>query len=98
MRTAKEYLTGGFPLSVSTLGAVASRWLAGTIYGLGPDYLNEFVPRVSAVTADQVLAAVAQTFKLQDMVITVAGDAKEIDKSLKQAKLRSVRVDVSQLE
>lgn len=97
VQTAKEYLVGGFPLSVSTLGAVASRWLAGYIYDLGPEYLNEFVPKVNAVTTEQVLAAVAKDFKFDDLVITVAGDAKEIGKSLQEAKLQSVRVDAKQL-
>jgi zinc protease len=98
VKTAKEYLVGGFPLSTSTLGAVASRWLAGYIYDLGPNYLNEFVPKVSAVTTEQVLAAVAKDFRLDDLVITVAGDAKAITKSLDDAKLRPVlRVEPKQL-
>jgi zinc protease len=95
--TAKDYLIGGFPLSVSTLGAVASRWLSGYVYDLGPDYLNEFVPKVRAVTTEQVLAAVVKDFKLDDLVIAVAGDAKAISKSLQDAKLLVVRVDAKQL-
>jgi zinc protease len=95
--TAKDYLVGGFPLSVSTLGAVASRWLAGYVYDLGPGYLNEFVPRVSAVTPEQVLAAVGRDFRLDQMVISVAGDAREIGESLKEAKLPVVRMDPKDL-
>ena len=95
--TAKTYLIGGFPLSVSTLGSVASRWLAGYIYDLGPGYLNEFVPKVRAVTTEDVLAAVAKDFNLDDLVISVAGDAQQISKSLKEAKLPMVQVDVKQL-
>ncbi|MCM2324795.1 MAG: insulinase family protein, partial [Oligoflexia bacterium] len=80
--TAKEYLVGGFPLSTATLSAVAARWLGGTIFGLGPEYLNEFIPRVGAVKASDVSAAVAKDFDLSQLVIVIAGDAKEIRKGL----------------
>lgn len=88
---AKEYLIGGFPLSTSTLGSVASRWMAGYIFDLGPTYLNEFVPKVSAVSAKDVLAAVKKDFNLDQMVIVIAGDSKEIIDSLKDSGFHSYR-------
>jgi zinc protease len=97
VRTAKEYLIGGFPLGVSTLSAVASRWIAGYIFDLGPEYLNEYVPRVRAVTEAEAHAAVAKHFKLDELVITVAGDAAAIGKSLKEAALPFVKVVPQQL-
>jgi zinc protease len=95
---AKEYLEGGFPLQTSTLGSVAARWLAGYVFQLGPEYLNEFVPRVHAVTAEQVMAAVAKDLNEERALLIVAGEGKTIEKSLKEAGIRSVvRVDVKQL-
>ncbi|MGK5084989.1 pitrilysin family protein [Bdellovibrionota bacterium FG-1] len=90
VQTAKEYLEGGFPLGAATLGAVASRWLAGYIYDLGPGYLNEFVPKIRAVTAEQVMAAVVKDLDLDSMVIAVAGDAPSIFKSLSESKKKTV--------
>lgn len=92
LQTAKEYLVGGFPLSVATLAAVASRWMGGYVFDLGPNYLNEFVPKVNSVTAEQVQAAFTKYFRLDDLVITVAGDAEAIGKSLRGSKLSFVKV------
>jgi zinc protease len=97
LQTAKEYLVGGFPLSVSTLGAIASRWIGGYAFDLGPGYLNEFVPKVNAVTAEQAQAAITRYFKLDDLIITVAGDAEAIGKSLRGSKLSFVKVTPRQL-
>jgi zinc protease len=85
IRMAKEYLVGGFPLSVSTVGAVASRWLGGYIFELGPGYLNEFVPKVTAVGRAEVEAAVRKDLALEGLLIVVAGEGKEIAKSLAAA-------------
>jgi zinc protease len=90
--TAKEYLMGGYPMSVSTLGAVAGRWLAGVVYGLGPDFLNEYIPEVDRVDHTQVISAVKEAFHLDDLKIVVAGDAKKLLPLLKKFKFNSVQV------
>ena len=88
---AKDYLVGGFPLGTSTLGAVASRWLAGYIFDMGPGYLNEFIPKIRAVTREDVVRSVAAHFDLDGAVIVVAGNSKEIEKSLAASGLKPVR-------
>ncbi len=88
---AKDYLTGSFPLSTSTLGAVASRWLAGYIFDLGPGYLNEFVPKVSSTSREAVNAALAKHLKEDQATIVVAGDSKAIEKSLRMAGYGSIK-------
>jgi len=91
VKMAKEYLIGGFPLGVSTLGAVALRWLSGYVYDLGPSYLNEFVPKVEAVSKADVVSALAKDIDLEDVVIVVAGEPKEIGASLKASRFNSVK-------
>jgi zinc protease len=88
---AKEYLIGGFPLSTSTLGAVATRWMAGYLFDLAPNYLNEFISKVSAVNAAEVQAAVTKDFDLDHLTIVIAGDAKQIIPNLKEAGFKSVK-------
>jgi len=88
---AKEYLIGGFPLSTSTLGAVATRWMAGYLFNLGPNYLNEFVSKVSAVNAPDVQQSTSRDFDLDHLVIVIAGDAKAIISSLKESGFKSVK-------
>lgn len=92
VQMAKDYLIGGFPLSVSTLGSVASRWLGGYVFDLGPGYLNEFVPKVTETKPEQVLSAVGKHFPLERLRIVVAGNAAEIKKSLAAHGLTSYRV------
>lgn len=89
---AKNYLIGGYPLSVSTLGSVASRWLAGVAYELGPDFLNEFVPKVNSVTRDEVISAVKEAFNLDELKIVIAGDSKTLVPLLKKFQFNSVEV------
>lgn len=91
VNVAKEYLVGGFPLSTATLGSVASRWLGGYVFDLGPDYLNEFIPKVSAISPAQVIGAVNRHIDPEKLLIVVAGDAKEIEKSLRAARFTDIR-------
>lgn len=91
VRMAKEYLIGGFPLQTSTLGAVASRWLAGFVFDLGPNYLNEYGPKVNAIQAKDVARVVAKDFDIDHAVVVIAGNAKEIEKSLKAAKIHVIK-------
>lgn len=93
---AREYLRGSFALGTATLGAVASRWLGGYLFGLGPDYLNEFVPRISAIQAPEVSAVFAKGFAFERAAIVVAGDAKLVVPVLKAAGFPKVRVLTAQ--
>jgi zinc protease len=91
VQVSKDFLLGGFPLSLSTLGSVATRWLHGYSFGLGADYLNSFIPKVSAVTRESVLAAINEAFALDRMVIVISGDAKTIEKSLREKGFKKIR-------
>jgi zinc protease len=88
---AKKYLTGGFPLSVATLNSIANRWMLGEFFNLGTNYLNEFVPKIGNVNASQVLAAFNANFKPEQTIIVLCGDAKQIEKSLREAKFQSIK-------
>jgi zinc protease len=99
IETAKAYLEGGFPLLASTLEAVASRWLTGFVFELGPDFLNEFIPKIHSVTASQVQGAIQKDFDLKNLLIVIAGDSKAIRKSLSLSKYNSIKkVVVSNLK
>ena len=91
VQMAKDYLMGGFPLRTSTLGAVASRWLGGYLLNLGPNFLNEFVPKVRMVTPESVIEAVAKDMDLKNPVVVIAGDRKEIEKSFTPATLKKLK-------
>ncbi len=85
---AKRYLLGQFPVKMSSVGSVASRWLGGYVYDLGPDYLNELIPKVHAVTAAQVNAAVKKHLAPKNVRVVVSGDTAELQKQLKKSGLK----------
>ncbi len=91
VETAKEYLVGGFPLSLSTLAAVANRWLTGYTFDLGDDFLNGFMPKVSRVEKIEVARAFDEAIRLDRVVIVVVGDAKMIEASLRDKGFRKFR-------
>lgn len=88
---AKDYLYGSFPLEMATLESVASRWATGYLYGLGEGYLNSFLPRVKAVTYSDVKQAVKTHFKLESLVVVIAGDAKKIVPVLKASGFSKIK-------
>jgi zinc protease len=95
--TAKDYLVGGFPLSTATLEGVAGRWLLNDLYDLGPNRLNEFVPKITAVQPSDVNSAVSSSFDLSHLIIAVAGDAKAIEPVLKKEGFKVRRVSAQSL-
>ncbi|MEK7692049.1 MAG: pitrilysin family protein [Bdellovibrionota bacterium] len=89
---AKEYLLGSFPVGTATLGSVASRWLSGVVFDRGADFLNEFIPNISKVSVADVTAALQRHFTLEDPIIVVGGDAKVLEKQLKDSGKYEVRL------
>ncbi len=83
---AKTYLLGQFPIRTGTLYSIASRWLGGFIFGLGSNYLNEFIPRVSKVSPKNVQNALRKHFKGKTFKIVISGSAPEVQKSLVKSK------------
>ncbi len=92
VEVAKDYLIGGYPLAVSTLGAVASRWLAGYSFNLGPGYMNEYVSKISVVGREALVQSVDEAFQLNKLITVFAGDAKTIQKSLREKGFKRFRV------
>lgn len=91
VNTAKSYLEGSFPLSMSTLSAVATRWLSGVIFGLGPDFLNEFLPKVASVKTEDATRAFQSAYQTENTIVVVAGDLKSIQDSLQLAGYKKTK-------
>ncbi len=92
VQMTKDYLIGAFPVGTATVGAIAVRWLTSTLYGLGTNSINEFIPKVAAATQDQIQQAIRRHLGTERMAIVIVGNASEIKKSLaKSPALPSVR-------
>ncbi len=82
LKNAKRYLIGVFPLQNETPSSIAALALQQKLYGLPPDYWNQYLKRIDAVTRDDV-QQMAQKYLLPErMAIIVVGDAQHISQPL----------------
>ena len=70
---AKKHLTGGFPLRLDSNGKIANNLAVIGFYGLPLTYLDDFIPRVEAVTARQIRDAFARRVHPDKMVTLILG-------------------------
>ncbi len=79
----KRYVAGGYLLSNQMQAAVATTLANNWLVGLPAEFLGEYVPKVRAVTAEQVGAMGRKYFDPEQHSIVVVGDGKAIDDQLK---------------
>jgi zinc protease len=82
----KAYLTGSRLLSFTTNGGIAEQLLAIETYGLGTNYLKDFVKGVRAVSAADVQAVARKYLDPERMVLVAAGPVDREGKPLKEEK------------
>lgn len=81
--SAKKYLVGNYELGFETQGAVASRLLEQKLYGLPDDYLQTYTAKVNAVTPEDVRKVAHKHIDYNNLVITITGDARQIEPELR---------------
>lgn len=74
----KRYVAGSYLIGNQMQASVASSLASNWLVGLPPEYLGEFVPKVRAVTADQVQAMAAKYFAPERQTIIVVGDGAAV--------------------
>ena len=96
---AQAYLTGSFPLTIETPGAIALQVLNAVFYGLDLQELQNYRERVNAVTVDDI-QRVARTYLRPDRLsIVLVGDASKFQNQLAGAGFDQVeRIAVSDLD
>lgn len=78
----KRYVAGGYLIANQLQAAVASTLASNWLVGLPPEYLGEYVPRVRAVTAEQVQAMGAKYFAPERQSIVIVGDGAAVSGQL----------------
>jgi zinc protease len=82
---AQAYMTGSFPLSIETPGAIARQVLNAVFFDLSLDELRTYRQRANAVTPEDVLR-VARTYIQPDRLsIVMVGDAATFKEQLSRA-------------
>ncbi len=83
LASAKAYLTGSFPLTIETPGAIAMQVVNALFYGLPLEELQNFRERVNAVTVDDI-QRVARAFLRPDRLsVVLVGNASAFAPQLK---------------
>jgi predicted Zn-dependent peptidase len=77
--SARAYVLGQYPLSFET----ATDWAAALgeieLYGLGPDYIDNYAPTLRKVTLQDASTVIAEAFPTPDaLAIVLVGDATKI--------------------
>lgn len=83
LQSAKKYLIGNYELSFETQGNVASRLLEQMMYSLPENYLATYTDKIRAVSPDDVRRVAHKHIDYNKLVITIVGDAKQIEPDLK---------------
>jgi zinc protease len=73
LESAKQYLTGSFPLSLASNRAIASLLLRMAFYHLPDNYLDNYVARINAVTVDEIKQAFKQQVTPNQLLLVTVG-------------------------
>jgi predicted Zn-dependent peptidase len=85
LQSSQNYMLGQFPPTIETNGQIAARLAEILFYGLGPEDVNEYAQRVSAVDAAAVRGTIERNFPQPDgLVLVLIGDAAKIRDAVKK--------------
>jgi zinc protease len=96
---AQAYLTGSFPLTIETPGAIALQVLNAVVYGLDLEELQTYRERVNSITPDDIQRVAQQYLHPDRLSIVLVGDARIFAKQLPAVGFDSVeQIPLSQLD
>ncbi len=84
LEAAKNFLTGAFAIGLETPSALAGQLLNVRLHRLPGDYLESYIPRLRAVTAERVREVAARYFDPETLAIILVGDAARIGDKLEK--------------
>jgi zinc protease len=75
LESAKQYLTGSFPLSLGSNKAIANLLLRMAFYHLPDSYLDTYIARINAVTVDEIKLAFKQQVNTDKLLLVRVGQS-----------------------
>ena len=79
---AKDSVSKGYPRGFETVSQVARSIAQLALHGLPDSYFEDFIPRLSAVTADEVTRVARKYLDMGKMTTVIVGDLDTISRSL----------------
>ena len=90
---AQAYLTGSFPLTIETPGAIALQVLNAVFYGLDLDDLQTYRERVNSITPDDIQRVAQQYLAPRPAVDRAGGGRERVRQAAAGRRLRPCRTD-----
>ena len=81
---SKDYLTRGYPATFETPRDVAAQLETIVQHRLPDDYFNTVVPKIQAVTIEDVLRVAKKHLDLDHLAVVIVGDRAQIETSLRE--------------
>jgi zinc protease len=81
---ARDYLLGVFPYGFQTVGGIARRLETLAVHSLPDDYFADYLERIEAVTADEILACARLHLHPETASAVAVGPADELRPQLEQ--------------
>jgi len=85
LRGAQEFLSGNFPLTIETPGAIAQQVLAHLFYGVDLSEIETYREQVDRVSPDDVQTAAKTYLKPEQLTVVLVGDASAFASQLSGA-------------
>ncbi|CAN5425080.1 hypothetical protein BH23ACI1_BH23ACI1_27380 [soil metagenome] len=99
LEDAQAYLTGSYPLTIETPGAIATQILNAVVYGLDLKELETYRERVNAITPDDIQRVARQYLHPDRLSIVLVGDASVFLKDLAGVGFEQIeRIPASDLD
>ena len=76
---AKAYITGSFPLRMDSNSKIANLLVSVECYGLGMDYVQNYLDAVESVTKEDVLRAATHYLHPDKYILVVVADQKKVE-------------------
>lgn len=92
LERAKNYVALGLPRQFETVGGVAAQIADLQLYGLSMDYFNQYVPRLMAVTAEDVQRVAREYLRPDQAVVVVVGDREQVEAGLRALPFGPVEI------
>ena len=81
LKDAKTYLTGSFPLRLTSIGAIAGILLGMQIENLGPDFVDRYNGLIEAVDAESVARVARRLLDPARLLVVIAGEPEGLTAS-----------------
>ena len=78
LKAAKEYSTGQFSVELASQSGLAGRINTVYTYGLSKEFINDFRPKIEALTPADIQQAAAKYFDTYRTAIVIVGDYEKV--------------------